>query len=127
MQKTFVHLHIPSLSCRRSLLRWTFDRTLKHFNKVVLFAYHRHSPLSSCSTFNRFHLHGYNIYGSNITHDIRRVQSTFHTKLFNKAKVDKVTFLRSLSKLQAEPRTQSRPPQVPGQCSIIMPPSLPYY
>lgn len=49
--------------------------------------------------------YGYSIYGSDVTVDIKRVQSTFHIELFNKAEVDEVTFLRSLSKLQAEPRT----------------------
>lgn len=48
------------------------------------------------------------------------VQSIFHIELFNKAKVGKVTFLRSPSKLLAEPRTQSRTPEsqanVPSLC-----------
>lgn len=73
--------------------------------------HHRHSPLSFCLAFNIFHLRGYKIYGTGITLAIRRVQSTFHMKLFNKAKVSKVTSQRSPSKFRAEPRTQSRPPK----------------
>lgn len=69
-----------------------------------------HSPLSFL-TFNRVHLRDCNIYGSVITLDIRGIQGTFHMELFNKAKVSKVTFLRSSGKLLAEPRMQSKPPK----------------
>lgn len=90
-----------------------------------MFFNHRQSPLSFWLTFNRFHLHGYNSYGGDITLNVRRVQSTFHMELFNKAAVSKVTFLRSPSKLLAEPRMQSRPPKSQASApSLCHPASL---
>lgn len=112
---TFIFLPLLIWDCYRNTdLMGVSSRFHKRFFN------HRHSPLSFCLTFNRFHLRGYNIYDGDITLDIRRVQSTFHIELFNKATVSKVTFLRSPSKLLAEPRKQSRPSEsqasVPSLC-----------